>query len=260
MAWTKQEALDEIDELIAEVDVLRQSMPHSAQHRLWLDRVLELLSDVFGRNSKYVKLIAYSRWQNTQPVYVAMPWEGPAAMKKASKAAFVEALDAALGTLQGARRVLHRASDMGELRRGDGPVIAPTTASPFTMGNIVVNGGTVNVGVTQKGAVTQTGGAGISVVELRNLADAFRQAVQAMGASSEEQAEFLAQVTKLEGELNKPAPLQAALLSVWSFMTTVATIEGTWQGWDRVQKIANDISVQMAPWFQGPQMLPNALT
>ena len=128
--------------------------------------------------------------------------------------------------------------------------IEPTVSPSQT---IVVHGGSVNIGQTARGDVHQTVTPAAELAEVARLLGELRQAIAELDAGDDEKRAFLEPVERLGAEVGKPNPLRAALAMGWTTMTGIATVEGTWQGWDRVQRLAGEVAQHLAPVIQsGP--------
>jgi hypothetical protein len=61
--WTKEEALQTLQELAGEADRLIRSTPFSTEHIMWTTKCLEALEEIFGRASRYYLTFATLNWQ-----------------------------------------------------------------------------------------------------------------------------------------------------------------------------------------------------
>jgi hypothetical protein len=60
---TRDEAIAEINDLLARTDQLKSVRRYSAEHTEWLIKTLSFLEDVFGRQSRYYRIIATLTWE-----------------------------------------------------------------------------------------------------------------------------------------------------------------------------------------------------
>jgi len=106
--WTKEIALREIDLLVAEIDKLMTQQRHSADHTRWWTRVVAMLEEVFGRDSRFYGSFVALTWAEEGAFIVGGPadpegsWNPSAAFEKKHQAAYRRHLEIAKGLLQGA--------------------------------------------------------------------------------------------------------------------------------------------------------------
>lgn len=106
-----------------------------------------------------------------------------------------------------------------------------------TLQNVVVHGN-VNIAQVGGGSVTQAGTFIGAPRELIDLLHQLKVAVSNVQAPDEEKAELWSQIDELLKEVQKPKPSRAGLMRVWGAVQVWTTVEGAWQGWDRVKAIA----------------------
>lgn len=64
-AWTKEEALETLKELVDEVEKLKSFQAFSTEHTIFMTKCLETFEEVFGRASRYYLSFAQLSWQPT---------------------------------------------------------------------------------------------------------------------------------------------------------------------------------------------------
>ena len=126
------------------------------------------------------------------------------------------------------------------------PPVAPIVQRPQFMAH------TVNV----YGTIAQVGTAGAANIpeELQNnvretveLLAQLRTAIDGLDAPYEEREGLALAVAELQEELQRSRPRFGPLAGGWGAVKTFATIEGVWQGYDRIQHI----SAEVAPKVEG---------
>ena len=63
--WNKQEAINTINELINQLNIVRQSGRTSQEHIRWLANSLRILEEIFGKKSRYYQTLANFSWSET---------------------------------------------------------------------------------------------------------------------------------------------------------------------------------------------------
>lgn len=110
--WTKENALEELDALIGEVDTLRGSRSYSAAHTRWIARTLAFLEEVFGRNSRYYLSLAALKWRAESFLIdggeLLMYATAQEAINERHRGAYLQQLETARGLLQAASDHLRR--------------------------------------------------------------------------------------------------------------------------------------------------------
>jgi hypothetical protein len=104
------------------------------------------------------------------------------------------------------------------------------------------HGASVNIGQIGSGqidVITQSGGRPLEIGDLRRLVDDLEQAIRNLDAPEDDRKNLVGPVAELREELGKPKPRLTALMPGWNWVKTIATLDGAWGGWDRVQGIAN---------------------
>ena len=122
----------------------------------------------------------------------------------------------------------------------------PPPAQPVSaLQPINVYGGTVNIAQTASGDISQTIAPQQGLAEVRELLNNLESAIRDLGAPEEDIIGYLEPVEQLDRELGKSRPLISRLTTSWGAIAGIAAVEGTWQGWDRVQRIAADIGPKL---------------
>lgn len=112
--WTKTKALKELSSRIETTIELKNSKGYSAEHMRWQANCIELLEEVFGRESRYYLSFVHIEWRKTGAFIVGGPADRSGSMNPAAaierehQKAYIGALDAAKGLLQGAYDKLER--------------------------------------------------------------------------------------------------------------------------------------------------------
>lgn len=96
--WTKEEALQTLQELADEVERLKSSQAFSTEHTLWMTQCYDTLEDIFGPASRYFLTFAEFSWHETGSFMFRYEEERVAK----HHAAFLRDLGAAKGLLLGA--------------------------------------------------------------------------------------------------------------------------------------------------------------
>jgi hypothetical protein len=106
---------------------------------------------------------------------------------------------------------------------------------------INIYGGNVTIAQTASGDISQSTTSHEDLVEVRRLLDDLQAAIRDVQAPDDELEGFLEPVEQLNSELGQSRPLISRLTRSWGAIQAIAAIEGTWQNWDRVQKIAVEL-------------------
>lgn len=139
------------------------------------------------------------------------------------------------------------------------PNAAPRSARPVearrpapSSGGMTVNihGGNVNIGQTVSGDVHQSMSAPSEVAEIHRLLRDVEKALEEIEAPPEERDAFITQVHQIRGEIAQTKPILGRLVNGWGAVSTWATLEGAWQGWDRVQSIAVELAPRLHAFIQ----------
>ena len=110
---------------------------------------------------------------------------------------------------------------------------------------IHVHGGTVNIAQTAAGDVTQVINREDGIVDATRLLGDLEVAIRELHAPEDDRDSLIAPVEQLKVEIRQPRPLATRLLVAWSAVQTYATMETSWQGWDRVQRIASELAPKL---------------
>ena len=102
---------------------------------------------------------------------------------------------------------------------------------------------TVNVGQTVTGNIMQTA---TVAADLDRLLDKLLLAIGELQASDDVRSDFNAPVMQLQAEMKQSKLIARRLKIAWAAVNVIATMEGTWQGWDRVQKLVEALAPKMA--------------
>jgi len=103
--WTKDEALQELQILAETTNTLSKSKRFSAEHVQWIDRVIIILEEVFGRNSRYYATFTNFHWSVTGSLLVGGPmdpegsWNPQKSIEKKHHIAYLQDLESAHGLL-----------------------------------------------------------------------------------------------------------------------------------------------------------------
>lgn len=113
--WTQELAVEELANLVAELPQLKSERRMSAAHTRWLTRVLRLLEQVFGHNSRYYLSVANLSWNESGSFVFWGPgdpegsWNPQLAIERRHQQVYLRHLDAAKGFLLGALDDIKRA-------------------------------------------------------------------------------------------------------------------------------------------------------
>jgi hypothetical protein len=109
-AWTKEEALRTLKELVDEIDELRSSRVFSTEHVLWMTKCTDTLEEVFGPASRYYLSFVVIEWGQIPPGTPINHWTFGGNVKAALDAKhheyFLPQLESAKGLLLGAANYL----------------------------------------------------------------------------------------------------------------------------------------------------------
>lgn len=112
-SWTREDAVAELERLADETHTLAQQHRASEAHVRWLVRTLNLLEEVFGRNSRYYATMASFKWiyQGSLALTSIEDVEDPqAAIERRHHVAYLQELEAARGLLLGSSDELARST------------------------------------------------------------------------------------------------------------------------------------------------------
>jgi len=120
--WTKETALNQLDYLIEEIDdKLKRQRTGSPGHIRWVMKTLQLLEEVFGKNSKYYQGFSSFTWRGSGPVVVRTFGDIQDALdakeKERDQRVYREQLGAAKGLLLAASDYLRR-TDLSSVYEG----------------------------------------------------------------------------------------------------------------------------------------------
>ena len=105
-AWTKEEALQTLNELVDESDRLKGSRVFSTEHIMWMTKCTETLEEVFGPASRYYLSFVAIEWGKILSGIRIDPWDYGGNEKAAIDAKrheyFLPQLESAKGLLLGA--------------------------------------------------------------------------------------------------------------------------------------------------------------
>ncbi len=107
--WTKEAALDCLDNLIAEIDALKQVERLSTEHTRWLTNTLVFLNEVFGSDSIHFANIKSLPWRFTGS-YIVEAWDFEGEKERLNQDAYIEQLGIAKGYLLAAKDYLENHS------------------------------------------------------------------------------------------------------------------------------------------------------
>jgi hypothetical protein len=137
-----------------------------------------------------------------------------------------------IGKLEAQPSLLH----LPKPQPSDEPSSASSVLQPIT-----IHGGTVYIAQTGTGDVSPQIGPHKEVAEVRALLADLDAAIRDIEAPEAEIEGFLEPVEQLDAELAKPRPLLSRLTRSWGAIQAMAAIEGAWQNWERVQRIAIEL-------------------
>jgi len=103
--WTKEEALQTLQELAEEADRLKKSRAFSTEHTIWVTKCYDTLEEVFGRASRYYLSFVDIKWGQIPPGTIIETWilaDKQAAIDAKSHHYFLLQLGTAKGFLLGA--------------------------------------------------------------------------------------------------------------------------------------------------------------
>lgn len=109
MKWTKESALAEIDKLLDVIDSLHKVEAFSAEHVRWHQNVVQLLGDVFGKDSRYFGSFTLLTWQRDGSFLVGGvsdpegSFNPQAAVEREHHKAYLKQLETARGLLLAAK-------------------------------------------------------------------------------------------------------------------------------------------------------------
>lgn len=120
--WTKEATLAELRALAEESKRLAGSQAHSEEHTRWAIRVLNVLEEVFGGNSRYYLSFAQLQWRETSSFIFGGPgdpdaWNPQRAIEKRHHSKYLSDLGTARGILLAAADHLDRA-DLSSVYEG----------------------------------------------------------------------------------------------------------------------------------------------
>jgi hypothetical protein len=109
-AWTKEEALKNLEELAVEADRLRGSQVFSTEHIMWITKCTDTFEEVFGPVSRYSLSFVNIEWGRIPSGTIIKPWDyggnHQAAIDAKRHEYFLRDLGAAKGFLLGAAEYL----------------------------------------------------------------------------------------------------------------------------------------------------------
>ena len=115
--WEKEDALRQLDQLLAQASELNGDMPFSERHTSWLLRATEFLSEVFGEDSSYFRNFRNVPWRSYPSAIIGGParpdesWDPQIGIERIKRESFQGHLSTARGVLQAAREKLVRVDD-----------------------------------------------------------------------------------------------------------------------------------------------------
>lgn len=104
--WTKEEALDYLDNRIVEIDALSRGQRHSSEHIRWLTNTLVFLGEVFGTNSYYYANIKSLSWSFSGKRLIS-GWNPNEEIENLQQEAYIKQLGSAKGFLLAAKDYLN---------------------------------------------------------------------------------------------------------------------------------------------------------
>ncbi len=112
--WTKKSALEELDRLIAEINNVRKTSAHSAEHVRWHQSVVALFEEVFGRDSRSFSSFTMLTWRRGGTFLVggmgdpSGSYDPQGAIDREHHKAYLEQLETARGLLLAAKDEIER--------------------------------------------------------------------------------------------------------------------------------------------------------
>ena len=130
--WTKENAINAINDLITQIKVVKQSSRQSQEHMRWLANSLRILEEVFGQNSRYYLTLAKFSWHDTGNMLIN-GWDFEGQIEDKHLSAFKSRMNQAEGLLLAAQDQL-KDSEISEVYEGkDTP---PETRELITIINL----------------------------------------------------------------------------------------------------------------------------
>ena len=99
MHWTKEKALEELQNLTNEISSLFKVRRKSAEHVRWLARTLRVLEEVFGASSRYYLTLREMTWEETGSFAMQGIVDIGTAIERHHQKAYVNQLDMVRGIL-----------------------------------------------------------------------------------------------------------------------------------------------------------------
>lgn len=149
----------------------------------------------------------------------------------------VDHLDTLIGRLEAEPQLLERVQATPR----------STQRPPSISQTITVHANTVHI--AQSGTGDATVSASPPVEEIGHLLEDLVKTLGNIDAPSAEREDLVSQAEEIAVEVRKPAPIRTRLLRGWSVVNTWASLEGAWQGWDRVQVIASQLAPLLHQWI-----------
>src|SRR5690606_13918677 len=115
--WTKEQALESLDDLISKFSILETQSRNSAIHMRWLANTLRLLAEVFVSNSTYYQNLKYFSWRETGDMLIH-DYDIEGAIEFKHNTAYQNQLQQAKGLLLAAKDHLEQSNNISDVYDG----------------------------------------------------------------------------------------------------------------------------------------------
>lgn len=131
--WTKEQALESLDDLISKFSKLETQSRNSSIHMRWLANTMRLLEEVFGRNSTYYQTLKYFSWRETGDMLIH-DYDIEGAIEFKHNTAYQNQLQQAKGLLLAAKDHLEQSDNISDVY--DGKNTAPEASDLIQIINL----------------------------------------------------------------------------------------------------------------------------
>jgi DNA-binding protein YbaB len=115
--WSKEEALDVIDQSINQIKIIKQKGRNSTEHMRWLANTLRILEEVFGKKSRYYRTLSSFSWKHDGSM-ILHGWDFDDMISEKHTQGFYQQLNQAQGLLLSAKDHLNE-SEIQEVYEDD---------------------------------------------------------------------------------------------------------------------------------------------